>query len=353
MLLEPLVSVLAEVKERLERHDQELRQSEALTRSALIDPVLRALGWNTEDPNLARPEYAVSDGKADYALLSPEGKAVVIVEVKSLGRSLEQDRELDQLLRYAFADGIPYGVLTNGNNWHAYDLKIPGVAMKERRIMETAIADAEPYQCALQLLYLWRPNLASGQPVPANVPPTPVAAPIAPPTPAYAPPEPASAAPIHMADAPLPVAPYQPPAPVPPTPVNEAGWRPLTSISYEQGDKSPVGIRFNQANAKILKSWLDAWVQVCEWAVANGWLTAAYCPMPSPTGQGVRVIVNTVAEHPPSGRNPGGRGFKQPRKISNGLFIETNYNPTGSINNAKFLLERVGVNPAVVELRFE
>ena len=47
-----------------------LRQSEALTRATLIDPLLRELGWDTEDPALVAPEYRLGRGYADYALLS-------------------------------------------------------------------------------------------------------------------------------------------------------------------------------------------------------------------------------------------------------------------------------------------
>ena len=36
-----------------------LRQSEMQTRYALIDPLLRELGWDTENPALVRPEYKV------------------------------------------------------------------------------------------------------------------------------------------------------------------------------------------------------------------------------------------------------------------------------------------------------
>lgn len=346
MILEPLTACIEQAKERINQHGLMLRGSEALTRYVLIDPLLRALGWDTSDPKLVRPEYRDTGGIADYALMSGDRPAALL-EAKKFGENLSQ--AIDQALYYCFRQRITYMVVSDGNQWELHDaFKRDDV---DTSVIKVSLQHDTTQAAALKLLHFWQPNLGACSGITA--PPAPVAVPIAPPTPAYAPPEPAPAAPIHMADASLPVSPYQPPAPVPPTPVNEAGWRPLTSISYQQGDKSPVGIRFNQADARGLKSWIDAWVQVCEWAVATGRLTAADCPVPRPSSAGVRVIVHTAAEHPPSGRNPGGRGFKQPRKISNGLFIETNFSPSGGISNAKFLLERVGVNPSDVDLLFQ
>ena len=60
-----------------------LRQNEALTRYALIDPLLRELGWDTEDPTLVIPEYKGVGGSADYALFSGD-KLLMIVEAKKL-----------------------------------------------------------------------------------------------------------------------------------------------------------------------------------------------------------------------------------------------------------------------------
>lgn len=316
MLLEPLVSVLAEVKERLQRHNQELRQSEALTRSALIDPVLRALGWNTEDPNLARPEYSVSSGKADYALLSPGGKVTAFIEAKSLGQSLEQDRDIDQLLRYAFTDGIPYGVLTNGSHWHAYDLKIPGVAMKERRILETSVADAEPYQCALQLLYLWRPNLASGQPVPANVPPMPAAAtPIAPPpNPALAQPQPA-------------------PVSIPPA---SASWTPLSQINPGTYASPPKAMRFPGRDPQTINNWRSIMVESVEYLVNNGTLTAQQLPI-----RGLGFIHS----------EPKNAGYYH--STPGGVYVNLSMSAARIVRRTRNLLNHFHINPETVELSFE
>ena len=57
MLLESLLECVNEIRECIEAHGPSLRRSEAQTRYALIDPLLRELGWDTQDPNLVVPEY--------------------------------------------------------------------------------------------------------------------------------------------------------------------------------------------------------------------------------------------------------------------------------------------------------
>lgn len=47
MVAEELVRVIEQVRERAGRYRQELAASEALTRDALIDPILRAVGGLT------------------------------------------------------------------------------------------------------------------------------------------------------------------------------------------------------------------------------------------------------------------------------------------------------------------
>ena len=50
MPLESLLQLVETLRERIESHGATLSQSEALTRYALIDPLLRELGWDTSDP---------------------------------------------------------------------------------------------------------------------------------------------------------------------------------------------------------------------------------------------------------------------------------------------------------------
>ena len=166
MLPSGLVGVIETLRERIARHRPALSQSEALTRYALIDPLLRELGWDTADPDLVTPEYSVGTKKADYALLE-SGQVVVFLEAKHLGENLSNHRS--QVAAYASELGIRYPALTNGNEWEVYD-NSQLVPIDQRRILTVSLTGAPPAVNALQLLLLWRPNLASGEPVAAREP---------------------------------------------------------------------------------------------------------------------------------------------------------------------------------------
>ena len=66
--MEEILKVIEKVKKRAEEFRDTLSHNEFATRYALIDPVLRALGWNTEDPSKVVPELSTNQGTPDYAL---------------------------------------------------------------------------------------------------------------------------------------------------------------------------------------------------------------------------------------------------------------------------------------------
>ena len=165
MPLDDLINVIETLKKRMTMYRQSLQQNEIRTRTALIDPLLTALGWDVSDPGLVTPEYTVGQGRADYALIDggPRPGPVAIVEAKSLD-SLLNDRERSQMLNYANPKGINYAILTNGNLWELYDI-FKRAPLNERLLLSVEIINTPAHRLALQLLLLWRPNLASGEPV--------------------------------------------------------------------------------------------------------------------------------------------------------------------------------------------
>ena len=104
------------------------------TRYGVIDPIIRALGWDTADPKECHPEYPrpYQEGRVDYALFgTPDVESIgnnsippdVVIESKALREPIDDD--VPQLQRYVEADprmrtGV--AVLTNGNEWWIYDL---------------------------------------------------------------------------------------------------------------------------------------------------------------------------------------------------------------------------------------
>ena len=108
---------------------------EAHTRYAVIDPILRALCWDTEDPKQCHPEFPMSrtsTERVDYALFADanvqgiyEGSKLpdIIIEAKALRANLEKGvAKLRHYARSARQIKKGYAVLTNGNSWWVYDL---------------------------------------------------------------------------------------------------------------------------------------------------------------------------------------------------------------------------------------
>src|SRR6266852_713750 len=72
------------------------------TKAALIEPVLRVLGWDIEDPDEVHREYKQRsmDNPVDYALVL-DGKPVLFVEAKGLRENLDGRSWAGQILGYA------------------------------------------------------------------------------------------------------------------------------------------------------------------------------------------------------------------------------------------------------------
>ena len=91
------------------------------TKHALIEPVLRALGWHVEDLDEVRCEYKLNqtDNPVDYALFV-DGKLRLFVEAKALGENLRQVGQRDHGVRRV-AGVVEWIVLTDGNEYRIYN----------------------------------------------------------------------------------------------------------------------------------------------------------------------------------------------------------------------------------------
>jgi hypothetical protein len=88
---------------------------EAATKQFIVQRLLHLLGWDIF--NELVPEYQVGGGRVDFAV-QREGVNRIFIEVKRIGIDLEEVQ--DQLLRYAFQEGVRLGALTNGVAWWLY-----------------------------------------------------------------------------------------------------------------------------------------------------------------------------------------------------------------------------------------
>lgn len=116
---------------RLTNDGSLLERGETATRQGAINPVLRALGWDTSNLEEVDPEFSDrSGGQVDYSLRG-NGRDLVLLEAKRARERL--DGHQDQLLGYAFRLGVQLAVLTNGLDWWLYLPMVPERTWEERR----------------------------------------------------------------------------------------------------------------------------------------------------------------------------------------------------------------------------
>ena len=91
----------------------------------VIDPILRALGWNLSNPAECVVEYEVSRRgnypatRVDYVLKNAAGEPAIVIEAKRIDVESDDERALGQMERYL--QDIPtatVAVVTNGQYWN-------------------------------------------------------------------------------------------------------------------------------------------------------------------------------------------------------------------------------------------
>lgn len=132
--------------------------NEAAVSSGVVLPILDGLGWPAFDPSVVAPEYGVGKRRVDFALLT-NGTPAVFLEVKQPGLTDGADR---QLFEYAFHEGVPIAILTDGATWHVYLPAMQG-SYDERRVYLLDLVDRDPAESAERLQrYLARDAVESG-----------------------------------------------------------------------------------------------------------------------------------------------------------------------------------------------
>jgi len=112
-MMEQIIKIVSDI-----RSNNQIRSfDEATTKQAIILRLLSSLKWDIFDANEVQPEYSVSGKRVDYSLrLNNINK--VFIEVKKIAEALDDHQE--QLLNYAFQEGVKLAVLTNGISWWFY-----------------------------------------------------------------------------------------------------------------------------------------------------------------------------------------------------------------------------------------
>ncbi|MEO7026089.1 MAG: hypothetical protein ABI056_00885, partial [Caulobacteraceae bacterium] len=117
--------------------------NEAAVSHGVVMPIINALGWDSSDPEQVVPEFPLRGGRVDFALLGGGRRPAVFIEVKGVGRAVDGDR---QLFEYAFHEGVPLCVLTDGRDWSFYLPSAQG-SYEDRRVYRLQLDDRDPAEC--------------------------------------------------------------------------------------------------------------------------------------------------------------------------------------------------------------
>ena len=154
-MLEDLIRVIETIQNRIREHGQLLRGHKTRTRTALIDPLLTALGWDVADPEFILAED-VGNGAVEYLLFRETDNPVAAITTVGLGDDIDPHR---QGIFSTFEESKDlYYCLTDGDHWELYDAIRP-LTPQIKAIMDINVATTSAPQCAKQVLKLAKSNL--------------------------------------------------------------------------------------------------------------------------------------------------------------------------------------------------
>lgn len=302
MWLDELVELAQTLRQRIADHGDLLRANETRTRYALVDPLLIALGWDVHNPDQVVTEYSAGTGRADYALRGGSDETPdLLIEAKKLDTPLVD--KLGQAITYCNERGIKHFAVTDGARWAIYETFKP-VPNAQKLITEFSLNSPEN-EFVFKLMWLWRGNFLTGEPVSPPIRPD-----------------------------------QEANGPEPPVDGEDAEWISLSSLKVEPRQPPPKSMKFPDGTTRSISTWRDVQRRVVEWASATGRLTPDKCPITGPKG---RIIVNS--------RNvqKNDKPFDTPAQIGDlDLWWEKFRGAPGHYQAATLVLEAVGVDPATV-----
>ena len=144
-----IYQVIQQVRTSAAENGSIFQKNEAATRAGLIDPMLRALGWDTADVRVVEPEFTVANKQTlDYLLKDVAGRICSVIEAKKLGESLDKLGHVGALIGYAFSLKPKSFFITDGMNWHYYS---PTHSSYEP-VETLSLQEANSTEAALQLI---------------------------------------------------------------------------------------------------------------------------------------------------------------------------------------------------------
>lgn len=319
--LSNLSEVLSQTSTAARDYAKSLNSNEAATRAALVDPVLRALGWNVGNPNMVEVEKTLTNStqsRIDYALYDINGTIRIIIEAKPLGQSLSSHAQ--QLVQYAFGFQMTNLFLTNGNEWHHYTNFSPGhfaptktINLATGNLVEIAAflvreldaanfwPDQPDVDTMAQDINQLRSDLVTLQQQMAvlNVGSVPVVKPL----------------------------------------TSNANWTELSKIGNPTKTR-PSLLRLPDGSQIPVKYWKDVLVIICKFVLTN--VKNISVPLPDRSGKTVNLLDS----------NPPPKGIASINEVYNGqnIYIHTNYSAENHIANSLYILTHLPVTYTGMEV---
>jgi len=315
MVLEELHELVETLQRRIAEHTLALQQSEALTRYALIDPLLRVLGWDTGDPSRVLVEFRSPNGSADYALLDIEGQPKIIIEAKRLGTSLHG--AVGQVINYCIHDGFEYFAVTDGAHWQLYETNHSG-PLHDRLVVELNL-QASVSQTCLDALALWQPSVVAGRIKNAATPVVDV------------PSSTGESAETHTYGA----MDSRDDEAVP----DADPWYNLSEYVHKGGER-PSELRLPSGEATSASSWGLVTKGIVQWLTDQGKLSVHHLPIRTSSG---KVLVAERSGTP---------ALQNSSKVGPFL-VNTSFTANPQVTNCRTIIERVGLDPADFAVRLQ
>jgi len=340
--MENLNELLASTLEKIKEHRTDYERSEMAVRYQIVDPMLKVLDWDPAEPRDVQPNMSTEEGVPDYSLMK-NGKRILFVEAKKMSVDIEQREVINQLGKYSYGEGTKYGVLTNGAVWiliRSFEEGIPltgrivwkidleneespAVLRKITTISKTNIEHIEVLVRKVQILdEIWRSLLDQPEEMIKGLMPV-VKSIITQGYPDYQFEDTEIEDLLKERVKEIISGPSQEE-----TPTEESG-EPVSPASGSPRKMKLKGEVFE------LRYSFEILVNTANWLIKNGKLKPSDCPVG--IGRGKTNLINKEPKH------KYGDGFRAPKKLSNGLWIETHNNRAGHINSAKRLLEKFGL----------
>ncbi len=343
--MEELKNIIKTVLNKIKKHRSLYEKSEQSVRSQLIEPILKGLGWDTENPEEVQMDIHTEEGFPDYHLLI-ESKPILFFEAKKLVKIKQEN--IKQLAEYCFGVGMKYGLLSNGAIWILFRSFQEDTTFKERIIWKTDIEIDDMSTITRKLNAISRKNIKNIEnlikkfPILDNIWNSLIEDPSA------------------LVKEFVPVfenlikknhAEYEfdkfeledfitEKIKKLIFPVEKSVIEPIQTPTIKKNNKIIKKMKIGSDTYSITNNY-DVLVNTGNWLIKKGKLKKEDVPIPA----GYRCyLVNTDPIH------KNGSKFEQAKRLSNGLYIYTKYGEVQMINNARKLLHKYGYDENLLKI---